>query len=346
MSLFRLAQNISGVTQIIYRDTMDTISIPPGFVADLSNCLHNPPGFKPVDNFLKLVESMGLRRFFIQRRFAYGDNLMAVPVVRHLRTLGLDVRFRTSSEFVSIMEKLVPTEDSMNHMNRGEIGLLMDWVLERDHGESKLNPLHRVEIYFQALGMESPDPSELDWEADLNCFPPNPISGKEPYVVFQGHGANRNKQLPVDTIAEICRSLNAKGIKVYYTGNPDFSGLTDLTTHTKFRWSKAEMFPAIAGSVCLITMDSAPLWISHLTRTPVICVLGPTGTEKHRLSFHPLYPEGATALKMNEWIKCPTCFEKASACNQTMRCLNSNKEKLIEEVTENVMRFWESENEH
>lgn len=341
MDLFKLAYNSTGIYQGTYRDTGDVLHIPPHFVADMANCRHLPPGFNAVPNFLEFINSRGLRKFSIQRSFAFGDVLMGIPVVRYCNKIGYETLFRTSSEFLEIASKLVPTESTQRTPNEDSIGISMDWVLERDHGSSVLSPFHRVEIYFRALGMKMPSVDELDWSMDLDAFPKNPVKD-ESYVVFQGHGANRNKQLPLDSIWKICTTLNENGIKVYYTGNPQFGGTGPLTVHTQYGWSKKEMFSAIAGARCLVTMDSSPLWISHFTRTPTVVILGPTGTELQRSSLHPLYPEGVVSLKMNEWIDCPTCYEKASACSHSMRCLNSNQDRLIKETVENVMRFWSS----
>ena len=340
MKLFNLMLNSSGIKQGVYRDTGDFMGIPEGCVADLGRCKSGAKHFTPVDNFLKMLTSQEKNRFYIQRTFALGDTLMAVPVIRWMEKQGWEVFLRCNGKFSSLMSKLKVRNTNTVNPTDGEMGLMMDWILEADHGNSPLSKYHRIEIYFRALGADVPRADELDWSWDPDTFPHNPVTDDGPYVVFVGWGANNRKQLPVPAIEAILKSLNAEGIKVYYSGNPPFSWDLPLTVPTSFAWTTAELFPAIARARAIITMDTGPLWVAHFTKTPTVNILGPTGSEVHRLSFHPLYPEGAVPIKMNEWVNCPTCFENAAACNFKMKCLNSNTERLVSEVKENVMRFW------
>lgn len=338
MKLFNLALNTTGIAQGIYRDIGDFMQVAPGCVVDLYGKNAFPPGFTPVKNFMGLIESLVVDSFYIQRTFALGDTLMGVPVVRYLRdVVKYNVWMRSATKFTDVLLRLGIGCDTKMDADPKQVGLMMDWILERDHGNSVLNKFHRVDIYFQALGIDMP--RELDWSWDEKMFPANPVED-EPYVVFVGWGANNRKQLPVPTIEAILRRLSAEGIKVYYSGNPSFSWDLPNIVPTSYLWTVAQMFPALAGARCFITMDTGPLWISHFTKTPTICILGPTGSEVHRTALHPLYPEGMVSLKMNEWINCPTCFEHAAACNNTVRCLNDNAGRLVEEVAQNVKRFW------
>lgn len=338
--MIRLGLNITGVKQGFYNSVGACISAEPDQVINVGIAKSMPAGFEDVPNFIDLVKARGEKGFYIQRTFALGDTLMTVPAVRYCQHLGWNVRMRVSSEFVPLLSFLGINCEPSFYPAQG-FGILMDWIVEQDIGNHELGQFHRVAIYLKALGLPMPDAKELDWTCDLSKFPQSPIDLKEPYVVFQGQGANKRKQLPQDTIERILRDLNDRGVKVYYIGEPrDLSPIGKRVIATGMKFNFLELFPVIAGARCLISVDSGPLWISHFTNTPTVTILGPSH-EKQRLALHPLYPDATLWVPTNEWIGCPSCYEGAQACQGLIRCLNSNGERLASEVVHRTMRFWE-----
>jgi len=339
MSYFDLVHNSTQVMQGFYSEG-ELHRVPPNCVIDLQGVRPIPKGFVPVKDFMRLAGTTKDKSFYISRSFALGDTLMAVPVVRYCQGLGYKVQMRVADQYLEMMRRLEVESESCNSLPPTDtLGIVVDGVVERDHGNSPLRNYHRVKIYFMVLGTKQPSVHELNWDWDPDRFPPNPVTEGN-YVVFLGHGANTRKQLPAEAIRKVCLALNEEGVKVYYTGSPRFDHDERMTVHTGSTWTKSQLFPAIAGARCFVTMDSGPLWVAHFTKTPVVGILGPTGGEQHRLAYHPLWPEGVVALRMDKWAGCDTCFEATKPCNYTVRCLNSNADRLVEEVVKGVKRFW------
>lgn len=335
----KLAINNTRLIQGFYTQSTTLLTAYPDQVVNVGDACSTPVQLEPVANFIDLVKKRKEKGFYIQRTFALGDTLMAVPPVRYCQKLGWDVRLRAHPDFLSILDRLnIPTE-SCRERPQG-LGISTDFLLERDVGDPYWGKFHRVDIYLMALGLEVPHPWDPDWSCDLQKFPPNPVEGT--YVVFQGMGSNKRKWLEKETILKILKSLNDNGIKVIYIGEPRFLSYDHpLTTLTERKFSKLELFPVIAGAKCLLTMDSGPLWISHFTVTPTVLILGPAHGDQ-RISYHPLYPEGAIAIQTNEWIGCKTCADGPRQCKGDITCLRSNPDRLVLEVTNYVKRFWEA----
>ncbi|HQO34953.1 MAG TPA: hypothetical protein PLG59_09840, partial [bacterium] len=85
----------------------------------------------------------------------------------------------------------------------------------------------------------------------------------------------------------------------------------------------------------MVVMDSGPLWFSHVTEraVPIVCFLGPTRPTE-RINYHPIWNEGgAVAIRCNERIGCPSCFEKEERCGDTTACLQQVRaEDYIQEL--------------
>jgi hypothetical protein len=338
--MLKLGLNTTPTRQAFYSTSGACISAEPGQVVNMGITNGWPPGFRRVDSFIKFLESEGSKEFYVQRTFALGDTLMLVPVVRYCEGLGWNVRARVAQEYLNLMSLLNVRSEVTRYPARG-FGILMDWIVEQDVGNPELGRFHRVELYFKALGLDCPSPGELDWSCDLSKFS-SKVPLESEYVVFQGQGSNRRKQLPLESIESILRKLSDSGVVVYYVGGPPELTVRSPRVHlTGMRFHFEELFPLIACARCLISVDSGPLWISHFTATPTVTILGPSAV-RQRLSFHPLYPDATLPIEMNDWIGCPSCFEGAHACNGQMLCLQSNRERLAEAVLERVIKFWEN----
>ena len=341
-TMFKLGINTSGVSQSFTNIFGDYSSVEPLGVFDFTFVKRMPSYFDPVTNFLHEMKKREVNRFYVQRTYALGDMLEGVPVIRYLRQLGWDAVLRVPGYYSALLAMLDVPHITSNERLENMPGLIVDWILERDMTSADLGRLHRVHIYFKALGINDL-PSKVDWSADLSKFPEPPIHSSKKYVVMAGQGANYRKQLDVPTIELIIDRLNKAGIEVFYNGDPDEMNVNHELTHLiGRRLNVPELFGLIARAACLVTVDTGTLWIGHFTNTPTVAILGPSHPDQ-RLSLHPLYPEGARAIMTNDWINCPSCTENGKKCNRTMRCLHSNSERLAETVVAEVAKFYQEQ---
>jgi len=252
-----------------------------------------------------------------------GDILMLVPVIRALRKRGYDPFLRTFKSWRPILDLLDIEMKAIEQTFRSaDWGINLDGTLEQDHFRSALSKIHRIEIYFMALGMRKM-PKRLDWGLDLKKLPKRDIEGD--YICFQGAGSTKMKRLPSNSINYIRERFKERGINVVMVGEGN-------------KKSAKELFALIADAKALITMDSAPLWISHFTKTPVVALLGPTRISE-RLTKHPLYPNRAVGVALNEEINCESCFESTKKCNGKMDCLKVRSERIWELIYSEVEKW-------
>ena len=315
-----------------------TTMVSPGVLVDLAT-LDQAGGdvLEHVKPPLKYFEERGIPEFFLQRTFSLGDILQLVPVARYLRTLGWKVWIRTIAKYVPLLRLL--GEDVLFTENATDMpGVLFDNEVERDHYDPALQKMHRVHIYARALGLKEL-PKEWDWAFDPEKFPH--VETPEKYIMFQGRGATVYRGLPNVVIEATLESLVEKGVKVVYIGEQTSLDVPESVTLFYQKLSLPELFSWMFKAAAVVSCDSSPLWISHYTCTPVVAMLGPSRPTE-RIVLHPLFPEGAVCIRLNEWIKCESCFEEAEVCEGTFKCLlNVDTDRAVSEITENVMKFWE-----
>lgn len=101
---------------------------------------------------------------------------------------------------------------------------------------------------------------------------------------------------------------------------------------------------AMRGMQLVITMDSGVLWMAHWANCPVVCIMGPTRPSE-RLTFHPRYPSGARATRLNELIDCPSCFEAATKCDHEYTCMQKQPDwpRAIGAIIEDARAVLEGE---
>lgn len=310
--------NSSGVTQIFYW-TAQKIEILPKFLFD--------PKFgtggnhvRKVKNVLEEIEKA--ETIVLQRTFGLGDVLMLLPVVRELKEKFPYKRFviaTANSWFKGQMIDLLDEgfvdgviEQTVVERRNYDIGAYLDWYLERDHATPGFMETHRVDLYREFFGL--PKGQMPKWSDELE-------RGKGSYIVVHEGGNRDVKSLPRETFEYLVESLG----KSY-----DVKPLSRGT-----RLPADELISLILEAACLVTTDSSPLWVAHFTRTPVVVVLGATRPEE-RITYHPLYPEGAVAIKLNELINCPPCRECMGRCGGQSECMKVPKEKVFELVSESV----------
>jgi len=340
--MFKLGMNTSDISQSFVNMNGDYASVEPGGVFDFTRVKAMPDYFDRIPNFIEEMKKQERKSFYIQRTYALGDLLEGVPVVRWFRAQGWDAVMRISGFTSPIMELLEVPYITTSQRKVSIPGLIMDWVLERDHTDKELGKFHRTHIYFRAAGV-NPPPRDLDWGLNLDRLPPLPFDVPKKFVVMTGQGANFRKQLPKTTIEMIINRLNKEGRSVFYNGGPDdLSVDPKMTTQMGLSLGVPQLFSLLDRAECLVTVDTGLLWMGHFTKTPTVAILGPSHPDQ-RLILHPLYPEGAVGIKMNEWIHCESCTENGARCNNTMKCLRLNGERLADTVAHEVAKFYQEQ---
>ncbi len=311
--------NSSGLTQIYYWHTT-SVTIPPNFLFDPKFGVN---GMREVKNVLKEIEKA--ETIILQRTFGLGDVLMLLPVVKELKQLYPSKKIILATVEVEFREAMTDILDEgwldgvidTTRVEGGkyDIGAYFDWYLERDHATPGYMKHHRVDLYRKFLGL--PIGKKPEWSKESE-------RGRGKYVLLHEGGNRDVKSLPKETFNYLINQLG----KVY--------PIKSLGRET--RLSAIELVELVMDAMCIVTMDSAPLWIAHFTRTPTVAILGPTRPEE-RITYHPLYPEGATAIKLNELINCSPCREGMGKCHGKATCLQVPKEEvavLVENAIEEV----------
>lgn len=335
--LFDLKMNTTNMGQLFHCiPNGDTIRVNTGGVID-ANLFDATDVLTPINDFITEMDFLEEKKFYLQRTFSLGDMLMLIPAYRLLERLGYQPYIRTKNNYLDLLCSLrVHCQD--NRQMAVGYGLNLDYVVERDHWEKRLQKTHRMEIYHQIVGLPFSKDS-IDFSYENSRFPK---SEEEPYVLFQGRGAVERRGLSVGAIQDLIYMMNMEGIRVIYIGEP-IKELESLEGLTDFRFMKGnivELFTLIAGAKMLISMDSAPLWISHFTRTPVIALLGPS-RDQERIALHPLYPEGAMSVRLEKEVNCKPCFEQSEKCEHRFDCMKSAKgDRIYELIRPALLRFW------
>jgi len=295
---------------------------------------------QPIKNFLNEIGISN--RFAIQRTFALGDVLQILPIMRFLQKNGYDCYFKTGDAYISLMNKLGIETQRIHYMDNNYT-LLLDGTVERDHEELRLQKYHRIDQYLSAIGLTGQ--FEFDWSCNLQSF--NGIADdfvEKPFIVFQGSGSSPRKSLPENSINKLIKLMNVDGIRVAVVGGSEGlisqKNYDSKMTHVFFKQLRLEqLFWLIAKSCCLLCLDSAPLWISHFTSTPVISLLGTTRIEQ-RMIYHPLYPDGAIGIELSKYVGCKPCFESSKKCEGKRPCLHMPSERIYELIKSYINGFY------
>jgi len=345
---FDWAVNLTGRDQGYTTNVQSGITVEKNVVVDTQILNGGTGNLTPVRSVLDTIE--GGEPWFCQRTFAIGDVLMLVPVVRWLRHNGHNVVIRTVDDMFEIVRLLgVPAFPSNFRGNKGHKGVILDFIVEKDHTVPYLQKKHRVDIYAEAIGLEKNElPDVWDWSMSLSNFGELDFISERPFVLFQGRGSGVRRSLPRETIEWLATAMNCEGIDVIYIGEDvglkPAKGLEGKTRVANRKFSLRELFLLMGQAKAIITMDSAPLWISHFAKTPTIALLGPTRSSE-RLSKHPLYPEGAIGIELAQNFDCQPCFENPSRkdCQQKgFLCLGQDPDVIYSKMRDHLMRFWKA----
>jgi hypothetical protein len=318
--------NGSGIPQVFYNYFRDPVVLPPRYAYSFENLREVPKNFTRYSSLRPLIENA--KKILFVRNYALGDTLMLLPVLREIKETYPDKKIYLATNFdlannyyikrfsKGIVEQLFTNYEDVSGY---DLGVFLDYVVERDTHIKEYSVKHRVDIFRECL-----------------CLPTGtlPVWNTEPTwvglhgVVLCSGGSNPRKQLTTDTANYFVKQIKKRKFRKFLhirEGNPI---------------NPPEILEALQNARVVITMDSAPLWLAHYTNTPTVLISGPSrGSE--RLTYHPLYPDGAKEVSCSKEIGCTPCFESNVECSRGAKCLVSiPKEKLwnmVEKVMEEVM---------
>jgi ADP-heptose:LPS heptosyltransferase len=333
-------RNQSDISQLFFDRFQNPITLIPGEIRDVSSGVTSTH-LVSVPSVIDYVLDLKQPSITLSRYSAIGDVLMMVPVARYLHEVyGLDVYIKSYENVFKTIQLLdVPCFPDYSRNYSGLLISLND-IVEQDHRNKEAQKYHRVAIYLRSLGINKVDKKKINWDCNLEKFGSPVIEGR--YLAIQFSGSHKAKSLPKETSDFIINQLVEKYKKVVVLGEKSIIREEGKAT-IESCFSISEIFNVVGYAQYLICMDSMPLWVSHFTKTAVLAILGPT-PEKNRLSMHPLWPEGATALQLNKYINCESCFENATSCGWKMDCLKIDKEVLLSRITDYVEKFMGGDN--
>ncbi len=320
--------NGSSVTQVFYAGR-EPFEVNSKFFFFLPKCVAIPTEFKYYKSPINSDLVNAADTIVIKRLGALGDILMLAPVVNQIKDeFGKKVKLVVgenylNSKFIQVLaegvfDELIPYL-SFSKLATNEIGIDFTGVMELDYSFSDWKYVPRVDIYRKLLGLDTSVP--LVWRKS-----PFPWFDKE-WIVFSSGGSTAIKTIPIDIATFIIDGLCDKGYGVVH--NRDEKGL---------RLEAEDMIGYLLKAKCLITTDSAPLWMSHFTDTPVCFIHGPSRTEE-RLAHHPLRPEGVCDIDLAKQVNCEPCFEDMQACKGAVDCFNKiDKSELLKLILDGVDR--------
>jgi ADP-heptose:LPS heptosyltransferase len=309
-------------------------TIYPGMVFDPSSL-----GSYDTSAFKEFVMSEDLPKYkaiTCLRRYALGDVIQLIPVVRILRDTYKykNVYILTSYEHFRTLKFLFPdilfgehrTLDS-GMQERFGIVVNLDGVLEKDHSaKNSENSMHRIHIYLKFFGLQVPDDVvKKQWNAVVKITKEIESLGldmNKKRIALQIRGSGCIKTLPKDYIISLANTLAAKYqvVLLDHDRNQGFEGNNILNLCGKL--NTYEVVATLTKVSACITMDSGMLWLAHCANCPVVTILGPT-REHERLSLHPGYPILAKSINISEEIiKCKPCFETREYCKGKINCMN------------------------
>jgi len=325
--------------QIMKGRSIFKVIIEPGAVFDSSQFPNLLPEFFEPFSFEKFHNAEIVS---FHRRFALGDLIMLIPVMRQFKefyNVGT-IQLFTLSQYVNVLKGLFPdikifTEEYITSSIKHGILYELDSLLEKDHSITNQEAQkHRMYIYGDVFGL--PKLKKYNW--DVNRMPQDKIKirTKRKTIGLQIKGSGVMKTLPRPVVDDLITFLSEN----YHVVLIDHEKLIfkDMpeVTNTCGRLTVGECITMMSDLDACITMDSGALWMAHLAKCPVVCLLGPT-REEERVSLHPLYPDQATSVSISDLIGCEACFETKVHCKGKINCMrNFDKTQLFVEILKKI----------
>lgn len=274
-----------------------------------------PKQFKKINK----IDFKGVKSILFKRSHALGDVVMTFPLVNYFESIGVTATIHTNTRYTIPGVKFVIGQPRINPADY-DLVVDLNWVLEIDHYNKKYFTVNRVDIYKEYLNLKN---IGNDWGAD---FLKVNTDIKDAVIAIQLKGSTVAKVIDTSPLLD---ELEKRNIKFY---------VIDALGEYKGKYKNAVVKPTdLVGLLNIflkvkgvLTFDSGPLWLSHITNTPAFVVVGPTSGEKIT-SRHP--NTNTTYYDTKTDYNCEYspygCGEGALECNGNFSCLkNVNYDKL------------------
>lgn len=223
-------------------------------------------------------------------------------------------------------------------------------VAEQDH---RGVAVHRVDLFGAVMTKQKLEIRPDDWKIpvprEAEQFVDRWLVAKglsralrsRKLVALQVHGSSPVKSLPREQVRALAAEL-AVDAEVVLIESEEREVWAAPHIHTMTGRDALHAIALLRHVDLCVCFDSGVLWMAHAAAAPVLCLMGPT-RESERLTYHPLYPDGAQAVKLNELITvggkrgCEPCFEAATACNGTHACMQRQADSTVRLIADRAL---------
>ncbi len=312
--------NVSGKNQCLQNKFYEYKPVAPNEI--ISEEVYPDVKILPKFQFKKIrkIDFSNVESVLLRRGHALGDIIMLFPIVNYLKSKGKKVTVHTNTKYAIPGVDFVVDVPVINAENY-DLVIDLDWVLEKDHHDEKYFPINRVDIYLKYLKLKN---IGNNWTAD---FLKIDIDVEDAVIAVQLKGSTAAKSM---SLVPLLDELERRDIKFYI--------IDDLSEY-KRTYKNAIINPTnVVGLLNIfkkikgvLTFDSGPLWLSHVTNTPAFVIVGPTSGDKITVR-HP--NTRTTYYDTKEDYGCKHfprgCGEGAKECNGNFSCLKSINYKKLE----------------
>jgi hypothetical protein len=305
--------NVSNKNQGLQNKFLDYKIVCPNEI--ISEKVFPDVGLLPECQFRKIkkINFKDVNSVLLRRGHALGDVIMTFPIVNYLRKQGKTVSVLTSTKYT------IPGIDFISDRVRtspGEYDLIidLDWVVEKDHYETKYFAVNRVDIYAEYMNLKR---IGNDWTAD---FPEIDVDIEDAEIAIQLKGSTAAKSMNIRPLLD---ELEIRGIKYYVIDDiKEYAGVyKNAVVRPTNVVGLLNIFKKLKG---VFTFDSGPLWLSHVTGTSAFCVVGPTSGKKIT-ARHPNKHTTYYDTKIDYGCKCAPCGcgEGTVECGGGFSCMKN-----------------------
>lgn len=303
------------------------------------------PWAKRTDLIKELAKS-DIKTVILCRRFGLGDIIQLIPSLAYLQENypHIEFIFATIPDFMPLFqsdERYKVMNVRYIDMTKYDLGVNLDYSVEQDLMlNSDLRFKHRIHTYAGMLGISLENPVidlKISKEALIwaNSLIEKSRINKKKVIVLQLEGASVSRQLPRDLMLHLAKTLNQLCDVVLVDKG---SAKVDVTYNLAGKTDIQQLMAIIKVADALISFDSGCLWLSHIAKTPILTLMGPTRPQE-KLSLHPLYPERARAVMVNNTIGCPeSClYQGGKWCGGQFKCMANLPREFYDAVINKIV---------
>ena len=271
-----------------------------------------------------ILYDRGARRRGVVARYRH-----ELEVLRKIRKGGYDIVINlTEGDRGAIAAKVskAPIRVGFDPKGSGMKGKSSFYTHIVCHGHA---PRHTVEKQLDAarvLGI-FPDVEQRELSLPVSAEVEEKIASYRGAVVVHPVSRWMFKALPSKTMIEVIGELEKRGERVIITASPDPSemamgeeiGRASSASLLAGETTLEEMAALVKGAKLLITLDSLPLHMASVYKTPVVALFGPTSEVTWGPWRHP------RARAVTDTISCRPCFQRG--------CGGSGRSDCLEQVT-------------